>query len=81
MTQRMRSHVVIALSIVAWAGIADPADAQPRTLVVAGVQMRVWTDGLAQRQPGQPVIVLEAGSGAYLETWKPVFRRTRFNRR
>lgn len=35
--------------------------------------MRVWTAGLEQRQPGQPVIVLEAGSDATVESWKPNF--------
>jgi pimeloyl-ACP methyl ester carboxylesterase len=45
----------------------------PRMIRVDGVPVRVWTDGLSDRNPGQPVIVLEAGSGADLDTWKPVF--------
>jgi pimeloyl-ACP methyl ester carboxylesterase len=35
--------------------------------------MRVWSSGLEHRKPGQPVVVLEAGSGSTLEAWKPVF--------
>jgi len=35
--------------------------------------MRVQAEGIEQRKPGQPVIALEAGSGADLETWKPIF--------
>jgi pimeloyl-ACP methyl ester carboxylesterase len=44
-----------------------------RTITVDDVQVRVWTSGLERRAVGQPVIALEAGSGADLETWKPVF--------
>ena len=35
--------------------------------------MRIWTAGLDQRQSGSPVVVLEAGAGEGLDTWKPVF--------
>src|SRR5688572_5241028 len=53
---------------------AAQADASStRMLAVDGVQMRVWTAGIEQRKPGQPVVVLEAGAGADLETWKPIF--------
>jgi pimeloyl-ACP methyl ester carboxylesterase len=44
-----------------------------RIVNVAGGDMRVWTDGLDRRQPGAPVVVLEAGAGNGLETWRPVF--------
>jgi pimeloyl-ACP methyl ester carboxylesterase len=44
-----------------------------RMIAVEGVQMRVSTAGLEQRKAGQPVIVLEAGAGADLETWQPIF--------
>ena len=44
-----------------------------RMLAVDGVQMRVWTAGIEERKAGQAVIVLEAGAGADLETWKPIF--------
>jgi pimeloyl-ACP methyl ester carboxylesterase len=40
---------------------------------VQGIQMRVRTAGLGERKPRQPVIVLEAGSGATLETFNPIF--------
>lgn len=44
-----------------------------RMITVEGIQVRVWTSGLESRQAGRPVIALEAGSGATLDTWKPVF--------
>ena len=76
----MRS-VVFAGS--AWPGLvvallATPAFAQEttvptRTIKVGETSMRVWTEGLEHRQPGKPVVVLEAGAGAGLETWRPVF--------
>jgi pimeloyl-ACP methyl ester carboxylesterase len=40
---------------------------------VEGRAMRVWTLGVEQRKPGQPVVILESGTGGGLETWKPVF--------
>jgi pimeloyl-ACP methyl ester carboxylesterase len=46
--------------------------ASTRMLDLDGVQMRVWTAGLEQRKTGQAIIVLEAGAGADLETWKPI---------
>ena len=76
----MRS-VVFAGS--AWPGLVlallvTPAFAQEptlptRTIKVGETSMRVWTEGLEHRQPGKPVVVLEAGAGAGLETWRPVF--------
>ena len=72
----------LALVCLVYAMIAQPsasaaqADARsPRMLAVDGLQTRVWTVGIEGRKPGQPVIVLEAGAGADLETWKPVFLR------
>jgi pimeloyl-ACP methyl ester carboxylesterase len=50
----------------------DPLNTQ--MLAVDGGAMRVWIDGIAQRKPNQPVIVLEAGAGNGLETWRPIFR-------
>jgi pimeloyl-ACP methyl ester carboxylesterase len=35
--------------------------------------MRFASAGLKDRKPGQPVLVLEAGAGAGLDTWQPVF--------
>jgi pimeloyl-ACP methyl ester carboxylesterase len=52
---------------------AQTQPAAPRLITVEGVQTRVWTAGIEQRKPGQPVIVLEAGSGADLDTWKAMF--------
>ena len=71
-------HRIIFLSIFIVALHATPAggqtpDAAPRLITVGGVQMRVWTAAIDRRKPGQPVILLEAGSGAVLETWTPVF--------
>jgi pimeloyl-ACP methyl ester carboxylesterase len=62
--------VVIATIVVA---NAQDASAPTRMVRVEGVAMRVWTAGLDLRKPNQPLIVLEAGAGAALETWQPVF--------
>ena len=35
--------------------------------------MRVWSSGIEQRKSGSPVVVLEAGAGEGLDTFKPVF--------
>ena len=69
----------VALALVAFlSATVFPAFAQNTTLPtrivnVAGGDMRVWTEGLAQRQPGKPVVILEAGAGNGLEAWRPVF--------
>jgi pimeloyl-ACP methyl ester carboxylesterase len=34
---------------------------------VHGFAMRVWTEGIAERQPGEPVVVFENGGGAPIE--------------
>ena len=44
-----------------------------RMVTVDGRPMRVRSQGLEQRQPGQAVVVLEAGAGSGLEAWDPVF--------
>ena len=44
-----------------------------RMVKVSGGAMRVRTAGLELRKPGQPVLIAEAGGGATLETWDPVF--------
>lgn len=49
------------------------ADTNPRLITLEGGAMRVWGAGLDQRKAGQPVVVLEAGAGEGLETWRPVF--------
>jgi pimeloyl-ACP methyl ester carboxylesterase len=44
-----------------------------RTIKIEGVDVRVRTSGLERRLPDQPILLLEAGSGADLTTWNPVF--------
>ena len=63
------THGFTALS----GGVAQPTAPSTRMIDVDGVQMRVWAGGIEQRKPGQLVIILEAGAGADLETWKPIF--------
>jgi pimeloyl-ACP methyl ester carboxylesterase len=62
----------LALVVTASAA-AQTAEAPPRLVTVEGGAMRVWAAGLEQRGVGQPVVVLEAGAGAGLENWRPVF--------
>ena len=70
----MRIIALVCAAIAALAAAsAQDRSAGPRMVDVAGVAMRVRTAALAQRVAGQPVIVLEAGSGADLSTWQPVF--------
>jgi pimeloyl-ACP methyl ester carboxylesterase len=78
--RRPNMKICLALVCIVCAMLARPsasiaqADVSPmRMLTVDGVPMRVWAAGLEQRKPGQPVTVLEAGAGADLETWKPIF--------
>lgn len=56
------------------ASLAQADASSTRMLAVDGVQMRVWTAGIERRKPGEPVIILEAGAGADLETWKPILQ-------
>jgi pimeloyl-ACP methyl ester carboxylesterase len=42
---------------------------------VMGHSVRVRTAGLADRQPGRPVIVLESGAVQSIDTWDPIFDR------
>ncbi len=58
--------------LIVTASVAQTLD-KPRMIAVDGAQVRVRTSGLERRPAGQPVLVLEAGSGADLETWEPVF--------
>jgi len=71
-------NAVRAIAVVILTSITTPLGAQtdaaaPRMIKVDGVDVRVRTSGLERRAPGQPVLLLEAGSGATLETWNPVF--------
>ena len=73
---KMRRIIFFSVCIVALQAAqarSQAADPGPRLITVAGVQMRVWTAGIDQRKPGTPVIALEAGAGAQLETWTPIF--------
>ena len=54
------------------ASLAQADAPSTRMLGVDGAQMRVLTAGIERRKPGEPVIILEAGAGADLETWKPI---------
>jgi pimeloyl-ACP methyl ester carboxylesterase len=65
--------IVCAMLAQPSASLAQADVSSTRMLAVDGVQMRVWTAGIEERKTGQAVIVLEAGAGADLETWKPIF--------
>jgi len=67
-----RTYLVVATLLLSADAFAQ-AGAAPRIITVGGVEMRVWTAGIDQRKPGAPVIVLESGSGAHLETWQSIF--------
>jgi pimeloyl-ACP methyl ester carboxylesterase len=49
----------------------------PRTIAVDGRSMRFVAAGLAERRPGQPIVVLETGAGEPgawpMETWRRLF--------
>ena len=62
-----------ALWIALVFGFTIASEAQPRMITASGAQVRVWTAGLEQRRAGEPIIALEAGSGAGLDTWTPIF--------
>jgi pimeloyl-ACP methyl ester carboxylesterase len=42
---------------------------------VLGHAMRVRIAGLAERRPGQPILVLEGGAVQSIDTWDPIFDR------
>lgn len=65
--------VAISTGLIMVGGYAQQAGTSTRMIGVDGVPVRVWTSGLDSRVVGRPVIALEAGSGADLETWQPVF--------
>ena len=63
--------VLIAGTVLALrAQAALPA---PNVIDVGGRPMRVWAAGTDQKRVGQPTVILEAGAGEGLDTWKPVF--------
>ena len=67
------SALAAAIAVLFPAIVEAQTDTPTRLVNVNGRPMQVWTAGLDQRKPGQPIVVLEAGGGATLETWKPVF--------
>jgi pimeloyl-ACP methyl ester carboxylesterase len=40
---------------------------------VGGRMMRALVGGMESRKPGQPALILEAGAGAGLDEWSPIF--------
>ena len=64
------SILVSAVIFTAQAQVEPPA---PRPVDVDGRPMRVWTAGMERRNVAQPAVVLEAGAGEGLDSWKPVF--------
>jgi pimeloyl-ACP methyl ester carboxylesterase len=54
-------------------GYADQAGSEPQMVNVGGRMMRARIAGTEGRRPGQPALVLEAGAGAGLDEWNPVF--------
>jgi pimeloyl-ACP methyl ester carboxylesterase len=77
--RRMNAKLALGLAVVcgpllvAQVPVQPASGSDPRMITVDGVRVRVWTAGLDGRVTGRPVIVLEAGSGAQIETWQPVF--------
>lgn len=71
----MRTLALAWLALLAVTSAPALAQNAPATRMVnvAGGDMRVWTEGLDRRQSGTPVVVLEAGAGNGLETWRPIF--------
>jgi len=69
----------VALSLAIGAVVPLPltagaqATSDTRMVNVESRAMRVRARGLNERQPGRPVVILEAGAGSGLETWEPVF--------
>jgi pimeloyl-ACP methyl ester carboxylesterase len=66
-----------ALSVVLVAAVASPEEGEAQLLEdstrmvdVFGTPTRVLTLGLDEREPGQPVILLQAGAGTALEGWR-----------
>jgi len=66
---------VVASAMVIAANTGVLAQPGIRRVSVDHHAMRIQTAGLERRKPGQPVIVLEAGSGSSLAAWQPVFAK------
>lgn len=65
--------LVLAALLPAGRAAAQGESNAPRMITVGGVDVRVRTAGLQKRTATQPVLLLEAGSGATLDTWNPIF--------
>jgi pimeloyl-ACP methyl ester carboxylesterase len=52
---------------------AQAADSTDRMIKVGTHVMHVRTAGFANRRPGTPAVILEAGNGQTSETWAPLF--------
>ena len=80
---RCRCRLIIAVTAIAGLSVAAqtttaqvPVAAGRIAMVpVMGYTMRVRTEGITDRQPGEPVIVLEGGAVQSIETWDPIFDR------
>jgi pimeloyl-ACP methyl ester carboxylesterase len=70
MSSTKTAALIAMLGSVLQAQVAPPV---PRLVDVDGPPMRVWTAGIEKRSGGEPVVILEAGAGEGLDTWKPVF--------
>ena len=64
----------ILLTWLAAAVVSTPVAAQLPTgygnHITGGYQVRVYTRGLEERQPGEPVLVLQSGAGSPMESWR-----------
>lgn len=67
------SLLLTACSIHKCGGNAAGSHMLLESVQVDGVSLRVKSAGLVGRRPGQPIVVLESGGGAPLETWDPIF--------
>lgn len=71
----LKSSFISVLFSTLFAGTCAAQSSQLPTRMVSvdGKAMRIWTAGLENRKPGQPVVILESGGGGGLEHFKPIF--------
>jgi pimeloyl-ACP methyl ester carboxylesterase len=74
-TTRLRGLAIGACVIILLSSTIATAQTLTQVVRVNNRAMRVRIAGLERRKPGQPVVVLESGSGSSLEAWQPVFRQ------
>ena len=70
MLKEIPRAIVMTGSITLLASAAALAQPATHTFRVNNRAMRVWTAGIELRKPGQPVVVLEGGSGSSLDAWQ-----------